>query len=136
MNESDCSDSYPHLYNGVKYLLSLIAQCCFWNTKLYAIVQFIYTLYALNWDLREDWGRLKSFDLSIGLLHNVDQGKWFLLRRGDPVSTSTDSCSAINQLSSVRSKHLLSETSYYYVAICVNSIMRFLWILKLGVVII
>ena len=47
---------YPHMSNGIKYFMSLVAMCFFWNNACYAVLQFLYTLYALNWDLREDWG--------------------------------------------------------------------------------
>ena len=52
----DVSDYHPHLYNGIKYLLSITAMCFMWNTPSYVILMIVYTCYALNWDLREDWG--------------------------------------------------------------------------------
>lgn len=101
----DTHDVHPHLFNGVKYGLSILAMCFFWNTPTHAVLQCVYTLYALNWDLREDWG----------LLHNFKRGKWFLLR-----STK------------VRTPCLLSEAWMYYAAMANNIVLRFFWILKLS----
>ena len=78
----------------------------------------VYTGYALNWDLREDWGTwICCSILSSGLLHNFKHGKWFLLR-----STT------------VRTPCLLSDAWKYYLAIVNNCILRFFWVLKLTLV--
>ena len=47
---------YPSIYNGIKYLLSIIANSLALFKIPYFIAQFIYTIYALCWDLHEDWG--------------------------------------------------------------------------------
>ena len=49
---------YPNIYNGIKYLLSIIACSLFQYPRLFVVAQTIYTLYALYWDVREDWGKL------------------------------------------------------------------------------
>lgn len=50
-------ECYPHLSNAVKYFMAMVAMCFFRSNVLYAVFQMLYTFYALNWDLREDWGR-------------------------------------------------------------------------------
>ena len=51
---------YPSIYNGIKYLLSIIANSLALYKLPYFCAQFIYTIYALCWDLHEDWGLLVS----------------------------------------------------------------------------
>ncbi|KAK8789372.1 hypothetical protein WA588_001257 [Blastocystis sp. NMH] len=62
---------YPNIYNGIKYLLSIISCSLFQYPKLFVIAQTIYTLYALYWDIREDWGLLENSNV---------HSKWFMLR--------------------------------------------------------
>lgn len=99
---------YPHLWNGLKYFLSLIAMSFSWSTPCYYVFQSIYTCYALYWDLREDWG----------LLWNFQRGKYFLLRKEVEG----------------RSKHLLPERYYYHMAIVFDVILRWIWLLRLSLV--
>ena len=106
--ESTPSDVYPHLWNGLKYFLSLIAMSFSWSTPCYYVFQSIYTCYALYWDLREDWG----------LLWNFQRGKYFLLRKEVEG----------------RSKHLLPERYYYHMAIVFDVILRWIWLLRLSLV--
>lgn len=108
INELGRSDVYPHLWNGLKYFLSLIAMSFSWSTPYYYVLQSIYTCYALYWDLREDWG----------LLWNFKHGKYFLLRKEVEG----------------RSKHLLSERYYYHIAIVFDIVLRWIWILRLSLV--
>lgn len=49
-------ECYPHLSNGIKYFMSMVAMCFFRSNACYGVFQLLYTFYALNWDLREDWG--------------------------------------------------------------------------------
>lgn len=70
---------HPHLYNGIKYGLSILAMCFFWSNPTYAVLQFVYTLYALNWDLREDWG---AFVLSLSTRPSPE------LQKGQVVSSA------------------------------------------------
>lgn len=49
---------YPSVYNGIKYFLAIIANCLISYPTAYCVAQTIYTLYALYWDIHEDWGAL------------------------------------------------------------------------------
>ena len=49
---------YPSVYNGIKYFLAIIANCLLSFPVPYCIAQTIYTMYALYWDIHEDWGLL------------------------------------------------------------------------------
>ncbi|CBK24141.2 uncharacterized protein [Blastocystis hominis] len=55
----DSKELYPSIYNGIKYLLSIIANSLVLFKLPYFCAQFIYTIYALCWDLHEDWGLLR-----------------------------------------------------------------------------
>lgn len=103
---------YPSIYNGIKYLLSIIANSLALYKLPYFCAQFIYTIYALCWDLHEDWGLLVSSISCVGLLR-IRQDKTLL-----------------------RAKCLIPYPAAYYFAIVNNTILRFAWILKLFIVIV
>lgn len=102
------SDVYPHLWNCLKYFLSMWAMCFSWNLPSYCVFQSIYTCYALYWDIREDWG----------LFWNFKKGKYFLLRKEVEG----------------RSKHLMPERYFYYIAMAMNVVLRWMWVIKLALV--
>ena len=49
---------YPSVYNGIKYFLAIVANCLISYPIAYCVAQTIYTIYALYWDIHEDWGAL------------------------------------------------------------------------------
>ena len=48
---------YPSIYNGIKYFLSIISCCLIQFPIPFFIAQTVYSLYALYWDIHEDWGK-------------------------------------------------------------------------------
>ena len=103
---------YPSIYNGIKYFLSIVANSLAFFKIPYFIAQFIYTIYALCWDLHEDWGFFCSITSIVGLLR-IRQDKTLL-----------------------RAKCLIPHPVAYYVAIVNNTTLRFAWIVKLFIVLV
>lgn len=104
---------YPNIYNGIKYLLSIISCSLFQYPKLFVIAQTIYTLYALYWDIREDWGTLLEGEWTIGLLTNSNvHSKWFMLRE----------------------KTLIPYPFIYHLFIFADILLRFAWVARIRTV--
>ena len=51
------------MYNGIKYFLGIIASLCSELPIPYAIMQTIYTCYAVYWDIHEDWSKDRLYVL-------------------------------------------------------------------------
>ncbi|KAK8806089.1 hypothetical protein WA171_007174 [Blastocystis sp. BT1] len=68
---------YPNIYNGIKYLLSIISCCLIQFPIPFFIAQTVYSLYALYWDIHEDWGLFRNKDI---------HSPWFLLRKKTLIS--------------------------------------------------
>ncbi|KAK8812100.1 hypothetical protein WA556_004226 [Blastocystis sp. ATCC 50177/Nand II] len=109
----DTKDAYPSIYNGIKYFLSLVANSCVPFPILYCIAQSIYTIYALYWDVREDWGGSYLLFYPVGLFHDSDRNsKWFMLRP----------------------RTMIPHPVVYYIAIVLNATLRCAWMLRLFLV--
>ncbi len=137
---------YPQGYNTIKYLLSIlvvmIGLFAPTNKGLYYFSIVIATAYKWWWDVVMDWGlcEISLLPQSIDDVKTLIGWNWLVRYTSHigifsstppPTTTSTPPIAQQRGWLFLREQIMLPNIGLYYFAICIDLILRFLWVLSL-----